>query len=475
LINKFKDPGLGKGFGLSSRLLVLTILFVMLAEVLIFVPSIANFRNNWLNDRLAAARTAALVLEAAPDDALPEQLVKDLLMSVGAETIALRIKGTRRLLAVNEMPPIVSSMTDMRANSATSSIVDSFRTMWRRGSDALGVIGSAAMEGEFVEIVILEKPLRDAMWRFAGNILVLSLFISAVTAALVFFALKHVIVRPVERLTSNITRFAEKPDDQTRMMQPSGRTDEIGSAETAVAGMQQALSQQLKQKEHLAALGLAVSKINHDLRNMLSSAQLISDRLGGVQDPTVQRFAPKLVQTLDRAIAFCQSTLAYGRAEERPPQLVPVLLHAVMEEARDVAGLLDNHPVVWLNQVPSDLRVEGDPEHLFRIVMNLIRNALQAMENDPPQQGLRHSLSVSAAPEDNGWAIRIQDTGPGIPQHIRPKLFDAFHGSTRPGGSGLGLAIAADLARAQGGDIRLEPSAIGAAFRIYLPRRTIRC
>ncbi len=468
-----KTAGFWKGFGLSSRLLVLTILFVMLAEVLIFVPSIANFRNSWLNDRLAAARTAALVLEAAPDDALPEPLVKDLLMSVGAETIALRIKGTRRLLAVNEMPPVVSSMTDMRANSAVSSIVASFRTMLGSGQNALGVIGPAAMEGEFVEIVILEKPLRDAMWRFASNILALSLFISAVTAALVFFALKRVIVRPVERLTTSITRFAERPDDQTRLMQPSGRTDEIGVAETAVAGMQQALSQQLKQKEHLAALGLAVSKINHDLRNMLSSAQLISDRLGGVQDPTVQRFAPKLVQTLDRAIAFCQSTLAYGRADERPPRIVAVHLHDLMEEARDVAGLIDNHAVVWLNQVPEDLRVDGDPEHLFRIIMNLIRNALQAMENDPPEAGMQHSLCVSATAETAGWTIGINDSGPGIPQSIRQKLFDAFHGSSRPGGTGLGLAIAADLARAQGGDIRLEPSGTGASFRIFLPKKKI--
>ncbi|MGL4637569.1 MAG: sensor histidine kinase [Beijerinckiaceae bacterium] len=466
-----KDNGFFKGFGLSSRLLVLTILFVMLAEVLIFVPSIANFRNSWLNDRLAAARTAALVLEAAPDDALPEQLVKDLLMSVGAETIALRIKGTRRLLAINEMPPMVSAMTDMRQTNAFRSIVDSFQTMLRSGKDALGVIGNAAMEGEFVEIVVLEKPLRDAMWRFAGNILGLSLFISGVTAALVFFALKRVIVRPVERLTSNISRFAQRPDDLTRMMKPSGRTDEIGVAETAVAGMQQALSQQLKQKEHLAALGLAVSKINHDLRNMLSSAQLISDRLGDVQDPTVQRFAPKLVQTLDRAIAFCQSSLAYGRAEERPPQIETVALSALVEETREVSGMFDNHPVFWNNRVPAGFAVEADPEHLFRIITNLTRNALQAMENHPPEAGSSHSFTVTARTTDAGWLIALQDSGPGIPEALKQKLFDAFHGSTRVGGTGLGLAIAAELARAQGGELTLLPSAKGACFQLFLPKR----
>jgi signal transduction histidine kinase len=308
------------------------------------------------------------------------------------------------------------------------------------------------------------------MWRFAGNILALSLFISGITGALVFLTLKRLIVRPVEKLTTNITRFAEKPEDQTRLMKPSGRRDEIGAAETAVSGMQQTLSQQLKQKEHLAALGLAVSKINHDLRNMLSSAQLISDRLGAVKDPTVQRFAPKLLQTLDRAIAFCQSTLAYGRAEERPPEAQTVRLHALMEDVRDSVGLLDNHPVIWSNAIAPDMTIRTDPEHLFRIATNLCRNALQSMEASPPPEGARHALLVSCREDDEAWLLEIADTGPGIPPAIRQKLFDAFHGSTRPGGTGLGLAIAADLARSLGGSISLQDQARGACFRIRLPK-----
>jgi signal transduction histidine kinase len=271
-------------------------------------------------------------------------------------------------------------------------------------------------------------------------------------------------------LTASITRFAEKPEDQTRLMSPSGRTDEIGSAETAVAGMQQTLSQQLKQKDHLAALGLAVSKINHDLRNMLSSAQLISDRLGAVQDPTVQRFAPKLLQTLDRAIAFCQSTLAYGRADERPPRAEPVKLYVLLEEVRDVAGLTDNPLVHWQNSVPQAMMIRTDEEHLFRICTNLCRNALQAMESAPRSKGAQHVLSVSVSEDSSSWSIAIADTGPGIPVAIRQKLFDAFHGSTRPGGTGLGLAIAADLVRSQGGWISLQEQSEGACFVVRLPK-----
>jgi signal transduction histidine kinase len=456
--------------GLSTRLLLLTLLFVMIAEVLIFVPSIANFRNAWLNDRLASARTAALVLEAVPEEALPEDLVRQLLKNVGAETIALRVKGARRLLAFSDMPPMVGATFDFQKMNAFRSIAESFDILVNGSDRTVRVIDSAPMDGDFVEIVLKERPLREAMWRFAGNILALSLFISGITGALVFLSLKRLIVRPVEKLTASITRFAEKPEDQTRLMQPSGRTDEIGTAETAVSGMQKTISQQLKQKEHLAALGLAVSKINHDLRNMLSSAQLISDRLGAVKDPTVQRFAPKLLQTLDRAIAFCQSTLAYGRAEERPPWLETIRLHALLEEVRDAVGLFEGNPVIWTNAVSPAMTLRSDPEHLFRICTNLCRNALQAMEANPPVTGQHHALLVTCTEDAANWMLDIADTGPGIPPAIRQKLFEAFHGSTRPGGTGLGLAIASDLVRTLGGSINLLDQSPGACFRIHLPK-----
>jgi signal transduction histidine kinase len=458
-----------RSFGLSSRLLLLTVLFVMLAEVLIFVPSIANFRDSWLNDKLSAARTAALVLEAAPDDALPEALIKQLLDMVGAETIALRIKGTRRLLAISDMPDPVQTMFDLRERSGFRSIQESFSTLAFGGKRSVGVVGNAPMGGDFIEIVINEQPLRDAMWRFAANILALSLFISGLTATLVFVTLRRVIVRPVERLTASITRFADRPDDATRLMKPSGRSDEIGTAESAVAGMQLQISQQLKQKEHLAALGLAVSKINHDLRNMLSSAQLISDRLGNVKDPTVQRFAPKLVQTLDRAIAFCQSTLAYGKVEERAPELRPVKLRQALEDARMIVLVDDDGMIAWKNDVPRELAAMADGEHLYRVAGNLFRNAVQVMEGHPPPAG-GHLLRVTARRSADAIEVDVSDTGPGVPDGIAKTMFAAFHGSTRAGGSGLGLAIAAELARAQGGEIVLLPQqpGHGACFRITL-------
>src|ERR1051325_2490192 len=101
-------------FGLSGKLLVLTILFVMVAEVLIYVPSVANFRLSWLNDRLAAAHTAALVLDAAPSGMVPESLAKQILNSVGARAVAMKMGTQRRLLAASQTLGTIHHDIDMR-------------------------------------------------------------------------------------------------------------------------------------------------------------------------------------------------------------------------------------------------------------------------------------------------------------------------------------------------------------------------
>ena len=133
--------------------------------------------------------------------------------------------------------------------------------------------------GDFIEVVLPEAPLRAAMIRYGLNVLGLSVIISMITAALVYFALNGLLVQPMMRITRNMLRFSQNPEDASRIIVPSARQDEIGTAERELAHMQVELTQTLQQKSRLAALGLAVSKISHDLRNMLANAQLISDRL----------------------------------------------------------------------------------------------------------------------------------------------------------------------------------------------------
>lgn len=460
-------------FGLAARILVLTIGFVMAAEVAIYVPSIANFRNNWLRDRLSSAYIAALVLEAAPADMVPEELTRTLLTNVGANTIVLKMRDTRRLLAMNDMPPPIDATVDLRDPTIWGSITGAFESLTAVSARTLNAVGAAPMGGDFIEITLNEAPLQRAMLDYSVNVLKLSLLISVLVATLAMISIHLMVLRPVRRLTSSLLEFGADPENAARIIEPSGSTHEIGRAEEALADMQKALASELNQKKHLAALGLAVAKINHDLRNMLSSAQLLSDRLAELSDPLARRLAPKLVSTLDRAIAFCQSTLAYGRAAERPPELARVSLRNVAMDAAELVAPAELRKVEIDIRVPDGLRVVADAEHLFRVLTNLCRNAVQALESAGPQPGQPPRIVITARPMGDAIAIEVSDTGPGVPDHARERLFRAFQGSSRAGGTGLGLAIAADLVRAHGGRIELLPAGpeTGATFRVTLPTR----
>ena len=460
-------------FGLSGKLLVLTILFVMIAEVLIYVPLVANFRVHWLRDHLAGAYTAALVLEAAPSGMVPESLAKQILDSIGARAVAMKMGTSRRLLAVGDAPPPVTHDFDMREVYTFDSIVDAFMTMLDTKNDVMRVVGPAPMGGDFIELVMDEPPLRKAMLRYSVNLLLLSLLVIGIAAAFVYLVLHYLFVRPMRRITGNMVAFRADPENADRIIVPSGRADEIGTAEQELATMQAELASMLQQKNRLAALGLAVSKINHDLRNLLGSAQLISDRLSSLPDPGVQRFAPKLMRALERAIAFCQSTLSYGRLQEPPPERRPILLEPLVDEVHETLGLGPDAPVRWISAVERGLVVEADYDQLFRSLLNLARNALQALESRAARDPGRDQIRITGRREGAVVVIEVSDTGPGFSERARAHLFEAFQGSTRTGGAGLGLAIAAELIRAHGGEIRLVEGTIGATLRLTIPDRAV--
>jgi len=477
------QPGRSPRFGLSGKLLLLTILFVMIAEVLIYVPSIANFRLNWLSDRLAVARTVSIVLSAKtepealdPADGrikLPDTVVQQILDSVGAKTIAVKMGNQRKLLAVNDLPHEIHHAVDLREATAMRAVWAALQTLFLRSdSDVVRVVGQGPPGTDFIEIVIEERPLRQAMFRFSRNIVLLSLIISVITAALVYLSLHYLMVRPMNRLTTNMVSFREDPENGARVIAPSGRNDEIGIAERELGVMQRDLASMLQQKNHLAALGLAVSKINHDLRNLLTSAQLFSEGLSSLPDPRVQRFAPKLMRALERAIAFCESTLSYGRAQEPPPDRKPVDVEALVEEVHETLALAESR-IAWIAAIERGLIVDADPDQLLRVLLNLARNAVQALETRAPNDPARDQVRITGRREGAVAVIEVSDTGPGFPVRAREHLFEAFQSTARSGGTGLGLAIAAELVRAHGGEIKLVEGTIGATFRLTIPDRAV--
>ena len=465
-----------RDLGLPGKLLILTTLFVMLAEILIFVPSIANYRVNWLTDRLRSAQLASLAAEASPEGVVPQGLRDELLRTAQVRAVALKRDAQRQLiLAAEPMPPVDAtydlSVAGVAASQRLAQVWDAMEVLFSKGDRTLRVIGQPREgAGVLIEVVLPEAPLRAAMLKFGLNILLLSIIISMITAALVYFSLNALLVRPMLRLAANMQRFSQRPEDASRIITPSVRKDEIGTAERELAQMQSELHALLNQRSRLAALGLAVSKINHDLRNLLANTQLLSDRLVSSPDPTVQSFAPKLIASLDRAIAFCNDTLRFGRVEEAAPRREMIRLRPLAEEVGDGLGLSPMSRVSIVVGVDHDLLIDADRDQLYRVLSNLVRNSLQAIESqraDGPG-----TITIAAQRHMRTTLIRLSDSGPGVPERARAHLFQAFQGSVRKGGTGLGLTIARELVVAHGGELRLaESPGIGAVFEIEIPDR----
>jgi signal transduction histidine kinase len=452
--------------GLSAKLLLLTILFVMVAEVLVFVPSVSNFRRQWLMERLAAAQIASLAAEAAPGGQLPDMLRDKLLDSAKVKAISVKRADSRVLIIEMDMPADVDAAYDLRNASWMTLIADALMVYVAPDDNIIRVVGEPGFNpGETIDVVMEEGPLKAAMIRYGLDILGLSILISIITAALVYLALDWLLVKPMTKLTWNMVRFAQQPEDPSRIISPSSRRDEIGTAERELAAMQHELSQTLSQKTRLAALGLAVSKVSHDLRNMLSSAQLLSDRLRAVKDPTVQRLVPKLIASLDRAIRLCVHTLDFGQAQEAPPKRKRFALAPLVREVGDSLGL-PREGLALSVDIEEGLEVDADRDQLYRVLSNLYRNAVQALESDGNRPG---EIMVTARREGTVVVIEVADTGPGVPEKARARLFQAFQSVSRKGGSGLGLAIAAELVQAHGGEVALVSNEGGATFRVSIP------
>jgi len=461
---------LKRGLGLSGKLLVLTILFVTLAEFLIYVPSLASFRRSWLNDRLAAAHIAALILDSPNADFHSEEMEMRILRGVGAKAVAFRSGGVRHLLAAEAVPAEVDKTVDLRDMSWQELLIGTMDDLIRGRRGIIRVVGDAPGL-EFVEIVIERHPLQAEMLKFSRMFFGYSLFVSLMTAGLIYWVLQWLIVGPVRQLSHNITAFAEHPEDMSRIIVPRRSGDEIGLAEHALSGMQRTLAEELRQKRRLAELGLAISKINHELRNILTTAQLLTDRLEGITDSLVQRIAPRLVATLGRAIAFCEATLAYGRVREKEPERKVFMLGTFAEELEDLAGLAPDSGIVINADIPSDISVDADPDQLLRVLVNLVRNSVQALAG-MRVEGVVPRINISASRSGRETTIIVSDNGPGIPESIRSKLFVPFQANQKKGGAGLGLAISTELVALHGGRLLLDDTEHGTSFRVIIPDRT---
>ncbi|WP_300074058.1 ATP-binding protein [uncultured Ruegeria sp.] len=452
---------------LSGRFLILTTVFVMLAEVLIFVPSIARFREDFLLNRLERAQIASLALLA--DDMLAEDLEAELLANAGVYNVVLRRDEVRQLMLSSPIPEQIAKTYDLRDAGPWVLIRDAMTRLFTVEDQVIRVIGEPVKgAGLLIEVTTDSAPLRMAMTDYGWRILGLSFVISIITASFLFLAVRVVLVRPIKSVVGYMQRYASAPEDARGIISPNSKVTELREAEEALKMLQTDLTQALKQRERLAQLGGAVAKVSHDLRNILTSAQLFTDRIEASDDPLVRRMAPKLVNSITRAVSLCENTLAFGRAEEPAPTLNMVRLRDLAEDVAVSEQLaIADACVEIVNDVPNDLVARADPEQLFRVIMNLVRNARQALV----ASGKPGQITIAGREVEDSWCLEIRDTGPGLPPKARENLFTPFQGGVRKGGSGLGLAISQELVRGHGGDLVLKDTGPkGTTFEIRLPR-----
>ena len=454
--------------GLRSRLLALTVGFILLATLLIYPVLAGTFRNNWLLQRAQAAEIAALAVEAAPDGRVSDELSVQLLTQAQVVSVAVQEKEFREQIlapSIDISPDLVT--IDLRTEPGFG-ILGAFSHMLAPKGRFLRLLIEPSMTQDAeMEVIVPEVALKDALFGFSRTLAVVAILISALVGALVYFAIYRLVVKPVRQLTSGMVRFAGAPEE-TDIAPVPGHTDEMNQANAALLSMQKTVSAAFRQRKRLAELGEAVAKINHDLRNSLSAAQIVSETLSHSEDPRVKRAAPRLERAIQRAVGLAEATLRYGRTEPTPPNISTVNLALAIEEAA-AEGIAGCGEIEWQLDMQAPVSAIADPDHIHRIVANLVRNAARAIKEQPGRTG-PGKITARVFREGDKAVTEIADNGPGVPPMIVGQLFQPFSGSATRGGAGLGLAIARELARGMKGDVELSSNgAGGAVFRLRVP------
>ncbi len=427
-----------------------------------YVTWVSAFWQAEIEDQLQGAYDTVRVVQVMAEGELDSALRQRLLDFTDTHAVILRT-GDTSTLVIGSTPKAVDKTVRPASTSWFGCVRHAFDTLINGRGRLLRIVAPVEQNpGVGIEVVAPETPLAETMWRHSLRIGASAVAPFVAVGVLLFFVLQHQFVRPVTAIIERLAWFARNPQDKYPATPASNRRDEIGDLERGVLSMQGSLRALLQRRDREAALGASVSRINHDLRNVLQTAAVTSDRIRATQDPAVRKLVPLLVTAVERAVQICTRTLDYHRFGATPIKLAAVRLRDIAVEAGDSVAAIHAGRIRWDIDVPGDLTVEVDREELFRALLNLAQNATEAM----PEGG---TVSVRARRRTRHVLIEVEDDGPGLNAEVRA-FFDRPLADTVVNAHGLGLLIVREILAAHGGTFELgKTSSSGTRFLLKLP------
>lgn len=420
---------------------------------------------------------ACLIVEALSSTEAFEKgqvLTDQFVAETDVAMLSVKSEGMTKLI-FGMTPPADSNyqLVDFHQMSRLPRFRDAFASFFGPEEGFIRVVAPAKYESDdTLELVIPRGKLKWDMHDYFKRIFFLSLTIAIITGGLIYFSMLYIIIRPIEQLAQGVSDFRENPEIRRSQTVPAKRRDEIGQLQRAFFDMKQSVRASFQQRERLALLGMGVAKINHDLRNILTSAQLVSDRLASDKEERIAKMGERLNRSLDRGVKLTAEVLEFSTAHEGAGEFQDVRISFLLGEvAGDVLGAfgMGARKISFKNRVPTGLSVRVDPDHTYRIFHNLFRNAGQALAGMADDKASRQ-LHVRAEKSGETVKIYVMDTGPGLPEKAQENIFKAFSGSTGRGNTGLGLTISKELAEGMGGDLVLDKTGPGGTtFLVTLP------
>ena len=439
---------------LTRQIVSFVFLCLAVAEILIFIPSASHFQYRWFETQWQhflvqfdkQSESDITTLQAS----YQAQARQSAITFHTPEFVCWSDDGAH-ITAIGEKPEIITSL-DL-ADYHLRHIFMAISIISGGGPDTVMVFDSR--QDSLFKASWSTSLIRAELQNYALRILGLTFVIGLIIIAPLYYFLSAKFVKPLRVMTKHMEEFAADPSqlrEPINLNHISGEISEIGAA---LSAMTEDVRRALRHQERLADIGEATAKINHDLRNILMSATLVTDILMASDDPKIQRVAPHIERAISDAASMTQNMMDYLSEPQTESPSDFTLSDMVENLSHDTKLKVKLHGADALH---------GTPAIFYRLLLNLARNARAAQAQ---------TLTIDIWRAGHFAVIDISDDGPGIAPELKAHIFSAFY-SGRKSTTGLGLAIAKDLAIAMGGDLRLSrSSAHGSEFRLSVPHSWI--